>query len=105
MSLYALGLSYIGYKKIKKKKEKRRRKVVWMKPWLATRELKSMYGNILAELRLHDEERFRRYLMINTVPYTELLEKVRPVITKKTTFMRKPISSAEKKLAVNLTSL
>ena len=52
-SLYVLGLSYIDYKKIQK--EKRRKKIVWMKPWLANREQKSAYGNILAELRLHDE--------------------------------------------------
>ena len=50
---------------------------------------------------MHDEEEFRRYLWINTEAYTELIEKVRPVITKKTTFMRKPIS-AEEKLAVTL---
>ena len=99
--LFALGISYIGYKKMQKKKEKRRKKVVWVKPWLANREFKSAYCNTLAELRLHDEEEFRRYLRINTEAYTELIEKVRPVITDKTTFMRKPIS-AEEKLAVTL---
>ena len=68
---------------MQKKKEKRRKKVVWVKPWLANREFKSAYCNILAELRLHDEEEFRRYLRINTEAYTELIEKVRPVITDK----------------------
>ena len=92
------------YRILVTRKEKGRKKVIWVKPWLANRELKSVYGNILAELRLHDEEEFRRYLRINTGAYTELLEKVRPVITKKTMFMQNPIS-AEVKLAVTLSFL
>ena len=95
----AIGIAYLSYKKIKNRAGKVRR--VWVKEWLANRETKSAYRNILSELYLIDKEEFRRYLRINTESYEELIEKLRPLITKQTTVMRKPIS-AEERLAVTL---
>ena len=72
-----------------------------MKSWLAERERKGAYNNILQELRLDDQENFRRYIRMNTDTFEELRRLVAPLIQKKTTRLRKPIS-VEEKLAVTL---
>ena len=40
-----------------------------MKPWLKNRRETSAYSNILQELRLQDQEEFRKYLRMNTDTY------------------------------------
>ena len=50
---------------LKEVKIKRKRRV-WMKPWLKNRVQQSAYSNIFQELRLRDQEEFRKYLRMNT---------------------------------------
>ena len=50
---------------------------------------------------LSEREDYRRFMRMNTETFHELLEAVRPYVTKRETFMRKPIS-AEEKLAATL---
>ena len=52
-----------------KRKRYRRQRSVWVKPWLANRQYKSAFNNIFAELRLRDQEEFRKYLRMNTEAY------------------------------------
>ena len=40
--------------------KRKRRKSAWVKPWLQNRAYESGYGRIFAELRLHDQEDFKR---------------------------------------------
>ena len=80
---------------------KRRQRTIWIRSWLANRQEKSAHNNILAELRLTDGEHFRKYLRMNTETYQELLESIRPYITKQMTPLRKPISP-EEQLAVTI---
>ena len=47
------------------KVKKRKKRSVWIKPWLKNRIRTSAYQNIFQELRLKDNEEFRRYLRIN----------------------------------------
>lgn len=42
---------------------------MWAKKWLLNRDAKSVYGNIIAELRLDDAENYRRYLRVNTATF------------------------------------
>ena len=49
--------------------KKRRKKLVWVKPWIANRERTSAFGNIFAEIWLRDKEECRKYLMKNTETY------------------------------------
>ena len=51
------------------KVKKRKKRSVWMKPWLKNRLRTSAYQNIFQELRLKDSEEFRRYLRMNTETY------------------------------------
>ena len=83
------------------KKRVRRKRKEWVKPWIAARDQKGTYQNLLNELRLQDKESYRHYLRMNTATFDELLARVGPTITKKTTCMRIPISP-EEKLAVTI---
>ena len=60
---------------------------VWVKEWLAERDNCSVYHNILQELQMQDTENYRKYLRMNVETFKLLLQKLRPVITKKTTAM------------------
>ena len=51
------------------KVKKRKKRSVWMKPWLKNRLRTSAYQNIFQELRLKDSKEFRRYLRMNTETY------------------------------------
>ena len=64
--LLAIGVKLDGEDEQVKKRKKRS---VWMKPWLKNRLRTSAYQNIFQELRLKDKEEFRRYLRINTETY------------------------------------
>ena len=74
------------------KKRVRRKRTEWVKPWIAARDQKGTYQNLLNELLLQDKESYRNYLRMNTATFDELLAQVGPAITKKTTCMRIPIS-------------
>ena len=62
-------INNICYSKNKNKKKSKRRKSIWMKPWLKNRNNKSAYNNIFPELLLNDKEEFRHYLRMNTTSY------------------------------------
>ena len=47
-------------------KKKRRKRRYWVKPWLEKRYKRSAYNGILTEMRLHNQEDFRKYLRMNT---------------------------------------
>ena len=80
-----------------KKSKKRRKRSIWVKPYLAERTQKSNYHLVQdLSIRLQDKEEFRAYLRMDTASFTELLEKVSPKIAKKTTIMREPITPGER---------
>ena len=61
-----------------KEKRRRRNKKIWVKKWLAARDDKGAYNNIIQELRLDDVESYRRYLRMNTETFEELLLNISP---------------------------
>lgn len=63
-----LGCAIEMHSNLSKVGKKRKRKV-WMKDWLRERESKGAYSNILQELRLRDQENFRKYLRMNTTTF------------------------------------
>ena len=64
--LLAIGVKLDGEDEQVKKRKKRS---IWIKPWLKNRLRTSAYQNIFQELRLKDNEEFRRYLRMNTETY------------------------------------
>ena len=74
---------------------------MWVRPWLMERAENGACSNIFNHLKLRDFEHFRYYSRMNTESFQHLLELVTPLITKKITSMRVPITP-EEKLAVTL---
>lgn len=63
-----LGSAIEMHRNVSKICKKRNRKK-WMRDWLLERESKGAYSNILQELRLQDQEHFRKYLRMNTTTF------------------------------------
>ena len=68
-----LLIEHIFSKKTSKQKTKRKRSV-WLKPWLKNCMYTSAFNNIFAELIVNDKEEFRRYLRINTATYHSIFK-------------------------------
>ena len=63
--LLAVGTALIYDHQLPRKKETQKRGY-WVKPWLEKRYERSAYNGIFAEMRLHNQEDFRKYLRMNT---------------------------------------
>ena len=63
-----LLIEHIFSKKTTEQKTKRKRSV-WVKPWLKNCMYTSAFNNIFAELIVSNKEEFRRYIRINTATY------------------------------------
>ena len=50
----------------KRRKRKRKAKEVWEREWFRRRTGRGVYRQLLEELRLDDEENYRRYLRMDT---------------------------------------
>ena len=68
-----LLIEHIFSKKTTKQITKRKRSV-WVKPWLKSCMYTSAFNNIFAELIVNDKEEFRRYLRINTATYHSIFK-------------------------------
>lgn len=43
-----------------------KKRTIWVKSWLAERENRGVYNNLLQELKCTDRENYRKYLRMNT---------------------------------------
>ena len=91
VTLVALSALLLGYG-IKfregRKKKRRKQRTVWVKPWISRRDELGAYNALINEMVMTDREDYRRFMRMNTETFTELIEKLRPYITKRTTIMR-----------------
>ena len=62
-----------------------RKKREWVRPWLKRRAMKSVHSNLLQEFCLEDQASFKQFHRMNRTEFSELLEKVTPLIAKKDT--------------------
>lgn len=72
---------------------KLRKRTVWTKPWLLMRKRFGCYENLMRELALEDES-YRSWIRMDTSAFQELLGRLRPLITKDTSF-REAIDAGE----------
>lgn len=94
----------LGFHIAAKRAEKRRRKMKrteWVSKFLVERKEKGFFSVLKKELILRDQERFRRYLQMDTDTFYEIVEAVRPLIEKKQTHLRETVSS-EERVAITL---
>ena len=63
----------------------RRRKRWWVREWILRRRLFGQYENLMRELELEHSQDFKNFLRMEPDMFRELLERVGPTITKKST--------------------
>lgn len=54
---------------VKKRRKKQREREVWEQDWLQRRWGKGAFRQLMAELRLEDEESYREYMRMDTVSF------------------------------------
>lgn len=86
---------------LKRRKSKRNKKRLWARNWIRNRETENICQNLIQDLRNDESNGFEEHFRMSPESFDFLLEKVRPLITKKDTRMRKAIS-AETRLAITL---
>ena len=69
--------------KMKRRKRKQRR--MWFKPWIQQRDRLDAYNALVKEFALSEREDYRRFMRMNSGTFHELLEVVRPYITRRET--------------------
>ena len=84
-----------------KNKKKRKKRIVWVKPWLQRRSYLGCFDTLLKELRSKDEAEYKRFLRMTPQIFDELLELVEEDITKENTRFRDAIPTSIK-LAITI---
>jgi len=76
----------------------------WQRDWITRRKKFGYWDQLLVELRKEDIPSFKNFMRMPPEMFDEILGRIRPAITKKTTWMRKPLEPGLK-LAVTLRHL
>ena len=63
----------------------RKKRSVWVKPWLQRRNKLGVYHTLLQELRIEAEDEYKKFLRMSPEVFDELLTLVKPEIEKETT--------------------
>jgi len=82
----------------KEKENRKRKRTIWMQPWIANREIHGAYHALLQELY---DKSYRNFLRMDKGSFEMLLHKVAPYIRCQNTKMRLSITT-EERLAVTL---
>ena len=73
---------------ISKKKLKKRKRSVWVKPWLQKRPNLGAYDTLMQEFKLNDHKEYEQFLRVSPQLFEELLETLNPLLKKEDTVMR-----------------
>lgn len=85
----------------KRRAEKRRTKRLWVRDFIQKRETENITQNLIRDLRNDETNIFKEYFRLSTAQFDILLDKVRSLIEKIDTNMRKSIST-EARLLITL---
>ena len=96
-----LAVALLLHKMLKKKKRKAKKKSYWTRPWLLRRPMYGQYEKLMKELENEDVASFKNFMRVDPALFSELLEKVGPLIEKEDTFWRKALEPGLK-LAITL---
>ena len=92
----------LGEEQKQRRKEARRRRSVWVKPWIQRRPLQGQYEQLMKELHAEDVSAFTNFMRMGPEDFHELLTRIAPRITKRdTNYYRKSLEPGLK-LAVTL---
>lgn len=86
---------------MKRRREQRRKKRIWARDWILRRESDDVTQKLIQELRVEDPKAFNEMFRMNGVQFDIILEKIRPMISRQTTHLRKAIP-CETRLMITL---
>ena len=86
------------------KKKRRRKRSVWVRPWISQRPQLGIYDRLLVELRNEDPQAFHNFMRMTPAMFDEIVERLAPRITKKPTICRRPLPPGMK-VAITLRHL
>lgn len=85
----------------KRSKRRKRKRSVWVKPWLTRRNVFGFYDTLMQELRQENIEEYIKFLKMPPMFFDEILQLIEEDIKKQNTILREPIP-AKVKLAATL---
>lgn len=86
------------------RRARRQRRRFWVRPWIRRRPQLGHYQRLMRELENEDEASFRNFLRIEPMMFRELLARIGPRLTKRTTWYREPLEPGLK-LAITIRHL
>ena len=92
----AVAVIAIIVKKRKSKKITRKRRSVWVKPWLLRRRELGAFSNLLSEFRQEDIFEYGKFLRITPDVFDELVNLIEGSIKKQNTVMRDALTPSIK---------
>lgn len=84
-----------------KKQKKSTTGRLWVRPWVARRNLRGIHHNLLRELRSEDIRSYKNYLRMDKETFRFIVLRIAPLISRQNTHLRNPIS-VEERLMVTL---
>ena len=93
MILSAIFILLFDDEKKTKKEEKKRS--TWIRPWLARREERGFYHQLLREISVEDSAAFHELLRVTKTQFHVLVDSLSPRLAKRDTVMRESIKSGE----------
>ena len=87
--------------RIARRRRRRAPRTVWVRPWLLRRPIFGHYENLLQELNREDLREYKKFIRVSPELFMELVHRVGPRITKKSTNWR-PALEPGLKIAVTL---
>jgi len=100
LACLALSAAVITMCLVLKKKKKRARRL-WVRHWVARRNLRSVHHNLLRELRVEGIRSYKNYLRMDEDTFNFIVLKISPLISRQNTHLRNCIS-VEERLMVTL---
>ena len=73
----------------------RKKRLIWVKPWLRKRVEQGIFNNLSQELLVGDSTSFRDYIRMDRLHFDYLVERLYPYLVKEDTVMRESIKPAE----------
>ena len=70
----------------------RRPRAIWCREWLTRRSMHGDYHHLLQELNREDTKGYKNFLRINPELFGEMVDRLTPILAKKATRMREPLS-------------
>ena len=74
-----------------KKNKKKRKRFVWVKPWLGRRINLGLYETLVQELRFEDKSEYKKHPRMKPQDFDEILEPIQDDITKTNKYIRDSI--------------